>query len=80
MNKLDSQLNSEKIMNEISGMIAQGVPYIDAIVEYCEVNSLEIEVAGEIIRRSPILKAKIHEEAEHLNLVQSVVRLPADVL
>jgi len=80
MNKLDSQLNSEKIMKEISGMIAQGVPYIDAIVEYCEIHSLEIEVAGEIIRRSPILKAKIHEEAEHLNLVQPVVRLPADVL
>lgn len=80
MNKLDSQLNSEKIMKEISGMIAQGVPYIDAIVEYCEIHSLEIEVAGEIIRRSPILKAKIHEEAEHLNLVEKQVRLPESVL
>jgi predicted aldo/keto reductase-like oxidoreductase len=76
MNKIESQLNSEKIMNEISDMIQAGIPYIDAIVEYCEKNSLEIEVAGEIIRRSPILKAKIYEEAEELNLVEKQVRLP----
>lgn len=76
MNKIESQLNSEKIMLEIADMIKSGVPYIDAIVEYCEKNELEIEVAGEIIRRSPILKAKIYEEAEELNLVERQVRLP----
>ena len=76
MNKIESQLNSEKIMSEIADMIKDGVPYIDAIVEYCDKNSLEIEVAGEIIRRSPILKAKIYEEAEELNLVERQVRLP----
>jgi predicted aldo/keto reductase-like oxidoreductase len=76
MNKIDAQLNSEKIMLEISDMITQGVPYIDAVCEYCEKNSLEIEVIGEIIRRSPILKAKIYDEAEELNLVEKQVRLP----
>jgi len=70
------ELNSEKIMQEINHMILQGVPYIDAICEYAEQNELEIEVLGEIIRRSPILKAKIYEEAEDLNLVEKTTRLP----
>ena len=76
MAEIKLELNSEKIMREISYMIDSGVSYIDAIVEYSEQNNLEIEVLGEIIRRSPILKAKIYEEAEDLNLVERTVRLP----
>jgi hypothetical protein len=76
MAEIKLELNSEKIMHEIAYMIESGVPYIDAIVEYSEKNNLEIEVLGEIIRRSPVLKAKIYEEAENLNLVEKTVRLP----
>ena len=70
------KLNSERIMNEIAGYIADGVPYIDAVVEYAEKNSLEIEVVGQIIRKSPLLKANIYREAEELNMVEKLVRLP----
>ena len=70
------KLNSERIMNEIAGYIADGVPYIDAVVEYAEKNGLEIEVVGEIIRKSPLLKANIYREAEELNMVEKLVRLP----
>lgn len=76
MAEIKLELNSERIMRDIAYMIDAGVPYIDAIVEYSEQNNLEIEVLGEIIRRSPILKAKIYEEAEDLNLVEKTVRLP----
>jgi len=70
------ELNSEFIMNEIQSLIGGGVTYIDAIVEFAERNQIEIEVVGEIIRRSPILKAKVHVEAEELNMVDKVTRLP----
>jgi len=70
------KLNSERIMNEIAGYISDGVPYIDAVVEYAEKNGLEIEVLGEIIRKSPLLKANIYKEAEELNMVEKLVRLP----
>tara|TARA_B100000925_G_C21632846_1_gene313797 strand:- start:243 stop:476 length:234 start_codon:yes stop_codon:yes gene_type:complete len=76
MAEIKLELNSEKIMRDISHMIDQGVSYIDAICEYAAQNELEIEVLGEIIRRSPILKARIYEEAEDLNLVEKTVRLP----
>ena len=71
-----NEVNSEIIMNEIQSMIESGVTYIDAIVDYAERNEIEIEILGEIIRRSPVLKARIHVEAEELNMVDRVARLP----
>ena len=70
------ELNSERIMNEIQQYVEAGVPYMDAVIEYAERNEVEIEVVGEIIRRSPVLKAKIHREAEELNMVEKTARLP----
>lgn len=70
------KLNCERIMKEISAHISEGIPYIDAVVEYAEKNGLEIEVIGEIIRKSPLLKANIYREAEELNMVEKLVRLP----
>lgn len=71
-----NELNSEYIMNQIQSLIDSGATYIDAVVEFSERNEIEIEVVGEIIRRSPILKSRIHVEAEELNLVDKVTRLP----
>ena len=74
--KLIRSLNSERIVMEIDRHIKAGVPYIDAVVEYAESNGLEVEVVGEIIKKSPMLKAKIYREAEELNMVEKLVRLP----
>jgi|TARA_B110000908_G_C10210403_1_gene429912 hypothetical protein len=41
--------------------------YMDAIVEYCEQQSLEVEVAGGLL--SPILKKKVQYECEKLHLL-----------
>jgi|TARA_B110000503_G_C6858405_1_gene293790 hypothetical protein len=71
-----NKLNSEFIMNDIASLISKGVPYIDAVIDYAERHNLEIEVIGEIIKRSPVLKAKIYREAEDLNMVEKLVRLP----
>jgi|TARA_R110002167_G_scaffold162710_1_gene359271 predicted aldo/keto reductase-like oxidoreductase len=71
-----NKLNSQRIMTEISKHIAAGVPYIDAVIDYADRNQLEVEVIGEIIRRSPVLKAEIYKEAEELNMVERLVRLP----
>ena len=76
VNKALGKLNSERIMLDIKRHIDAGVPYIDAVVEYAEKNGLEIEVLGEIIRKSPLLKANIYKEAEELNMVEKLVRLP----
>ena len=70
------ELNSEAIMNEIQSYINGGATYIDAIVDYAEKNGIEIEVVGEIVRRSPVLKAQVQSEAEGLRMIEPVARLP----
>ena len=70
------ELNSELIMKEIQSYIEGGSTYIDAICEYAERNQIEIEVVGEIIRRSPVLKSCVQTEAEDLRMIEPISRLP----
>lgn len=52
------------------------IDYMNAVLFYCEQNSIEIEFAGELIRRNPILRSKIQLEAENLNFLKRQSRLP----
>ena len=69
-------LRPEEIHKEISKLVNKGVSYIDALVHYAEDHDLEIEVLGEIIRRSSIIKSKVRDDAEKLNLVEVTHKLP----
>ena len=70
------ELTAESILREISKYVNEEVTYIDALVHYSEVHGVEIEVLGDIVRRSQTMKAKVHEDAEKLNLVEKTKRLP----
>lgn len=63
-------LTPDKIHHEISRHISQGVPYIDALVDYAERNNVEIETVAQIIKKSSILKEKIRSEAIGLKMVR----------
>jgi predicted aldo/keto reductase-like oxidoreductase len=60
----------EKIHHEIADMLANGVNYIDALVEYARKNNLEIEAVADIVKKSSILKEKLRSEAVQLRLVE----------
>jgi hypothetical protein len=71
--------SKEEIMNfskEIEKIVSEtDYNHIEAIVEYCKLTGLEIEVASSLI--SPALKSKIHYDAQHNNMLkEKVVRLP----
>ena len=44
------------------------IPYIDAVVEYCEKTGFELETAAKLI--SGVLKSKIQLEAEDLHYLK----------
>lgn len=69
-------LKAEEIMREVSNYVNSEVSFIDALVHYAEKYDLEIELVGEIVRRSQVLKAKVREDAEELNLLDKTTRLP----
>jgi len=50
--------------------------YIDAIVHYCEEKEIEIESIIKLIRKNSLLKSRIQEEAESLNILPKSSRLP----
>ena len=63
-------LTPDKIHHEISRQISQGVPYIDALVDFAEKNSIEIETVAQIVKKSSILREKIKTEAVNLRMVR----------
>lgn len=70
----DQMLNFSLDIEEIVYM--KDISYMDAILEYCENNDVEIEVAASLISNN--LKSKIQLEAEDLNFLprSNTTRLP----
>tara|TARA_Y100000389_G_C17471232_1_gene531240 strand:- start:18792 stop:19013 length:222 start_codon:yes stop_codon:yes gene_type:complete len=71
-----TDLTAEKIHKEIVNYINRDVTIIDALVFYAQKYDIEIEVLGEMIKKSPILKSKVRDDAEKLSLVEETVKLP----
>lgn len=70
------QLNSE-FPAEIERIVKEKqIEYMEAVILWCEYNGLEIEFAGELIRRNAVLRSKIQYEAENLNFMKKSARLP----
>jgi hypothetical protein len=61
----------EHIATEIN-LIAEraGIDYIDAILEYCSRNDVDLETIGEIISKTPELKEKVKADAARLHFLK----------
>jgi hypothetical protein len=65
------ELTAESILKEVAhGYVNDEVSYIDAIVHFAHKHDIEIELIGDIIRRSAVLKSKVREDAERFNLLE----------
>lgn len=70
------EINSIKSAEQLTSIIEKMVEeknydYIDAIVEYCRENNVDVETAASLIKKSsPKLKAALKREAEGLNLIR----------
>ncbi len=69
-------IDRNKFNQEIEDFVYEtGESYIDAIVNFCEKNNVEIESVAKMINK--VIKAKIESEAEDLNLLtEKLCRLP----
>jgi hypothetical protein len=50
------------------------VEYMDAVIMHCEEIGFEVELAATLL--TPPIKAKISEEAQAMNLIKRVNKLP----
>lgn len=59
----------QKFSLEIEELVyMKDIPYIDAIVLYCDIHGFEVETAAKLI--SGVLKSKVQLEAEDLHFIK----------
>tara|TARA_B100000085_G_scaffold231720_1_gene218657 strand:+ start:310 stop:531 length:222 start_codon:yes stop_codon:yes gene_type:complete len=62
-------MNSKKFALTIEAIVKdKKIPYMDAVLKYCEDNDIDASSVGPLINKS--LKEKIQAEAEKLNLIE----------
>ena len=62
-------MNSKKFALKIEAIVKEKkIPYMDAVLKYCEDNDIDTSSIGPLINKS--LKEKIQAEAEKLNLIE----------
>ena len=66
-------VSKEKFAEEIESFVLRTqMNYIDAIVEYCEINNIEVDTIGKMISKP--LKEKIKYDATELNFLKRTTR------
>ena len=75
--KIKSVKPVQEFVKEIEVYVKESkLDYLDAVLHYCELNSLEIETVAAMIRSSSRIKAKIQQEAEDANYLPKTGKLP----
>lgn len=63
---------NESFANEIEELCyMKDIPYMDGVLLWCEKHSYEVESVALLIKKDPVLRAKIKLEAESANLLKS---------
>jgi hypothetical protein len=50
--------------------------YIEAVVHWCEINNVEVELAALLVEKDPLMKSMIQTEAEDLHILKKTAKLP----
>lgn len=68
--KKKTAIDIDHLIREVETILAiNNGDFIDAIITYSEINSIEIETIAAIIKSNSKLKNKLKAEAERLNLL-----------
>lgn len=63
--------------SDIYAMIKEkDIDFIDAVVHWCELNRVEVELAAALVKTDPNLMFEIQVDAESLNYLKKTARLP----
>jgi Phage late-transcription coactivator len=69
--------NNSVFVKEVEAIASScNIDYLEAIVIWCEKNSVEVEVVAGWIKKEPAIKARLQAEAENLNFLKKGARLP----
>ena len=70
-------VTTERFIKEINQIVSRnGSDYMDAVIHFCEKNSIEIESIASIIKNNVNIKSKLQAQAEELNFLPKRAKLP----
>jgi uncharacterized LabA/DUF88 family protein len=75
------QLSSVKTPIEFSREIEKiitehRIEYLDAIMLYVEKNNIDVEVVASLVKYNSVMKSKLEDECQKLNLLEKTSKLP----
>lgn len=74
--KLELENTSAKFIQEIENFAQEkNCDLMEAVIEYCKLNNIEVETAASIIKSFPKIKARLRNEGESLNLLKKIKRI-----
>ena len=77
MIEIKSITTLSKFTEDIQKLVKDGnINHIDAIVAWCEMNNVDVEQVIPLIKKSQVIKAKLEDDAEQLNLLEKSAKLP----
>jgi hypothetical protein len=75
--KLTKIIDNDKFYKDVDTLVKKhNLPYMDAIVYFCEKNGIEIETAAALIKSNFRIKAHVQSEGEALNYLPKTSKLP----
>lgn len=74
---MELELNILSFEMEVEELIStKKISHIEAILEWCEINAIDPEMAGHLVKKNSILKELVKAEAEDLHFLPRGSRLP----
>lgn len=75
--QISGMIDAKEFAEQIEIVVREKrLDYIDAVVYYCEKNSIDIETAADLIKSNAKLKVKVRLSAEDANYLPKTATLP----
>jgi len=67
----------QEFSREIENLIElHDIEYFEAIMMYVEKNNIDVEVVASLVKHNSVMKSKLEEECQKLNLLEKTAKLP----
>lgn len=76
LENLQKKFDANVFSLDIESRVKQGSTYLEAIVEFCEENDVEMMAITSLVKKSEVIKAKLEAECMDLNLLEKSAKLP----
>lgn len=73
---IETKFSYENFFTDINELCENGMDRIDAVIHWCDINDVDVELAASLIKKNSVLKSFIQEEAENLNFLKKTAKLP----